>query len=84
MARTHVVLSEDVIQAIDTLVGQRGRSRFLENAAREKLQRLALEESLKGTSGMLGDSARSEWGDRRSTREWVRSSRRSETESTAG
>lgn len=84
MPRTHVIVSDEVMQAIDARVGQRGRSRFLEEAAREKLQRLALEESLKATSGMLADSVRSEWADRRSSREWVQSTRRSETESDAG
>lgn len=84
MARTHVIVSDEVMQAIDARVGQRGRSRFLEEAAREKLERLALEESLKATSGMLGDSVRSEWADRRSGSEWVQSTRRSETESDAG
>jgi hypothetical protein len=84
MARTHVIVSDEVMQAIDARVGQRGRSRFIEEAAREKLQRLGLEESLQATSGMRGDSVRSEWADRRSSRDWVQSTRRSESERDAG
>lgn len=80
MARTHVVVSDEVMQAIDARVGQRGRSRFIEEAAREKLDRLALEESLKETSGLLGKSPRPEWADRRATRDWVRATRSSESE----
>lgn len=80
MARTHVIVSDEVMQAIDARVGQRGRSRFIEEAAREKLQRLGLEESLKATSGMLNDSVRSEWADRESSREWVQTTRRSEAD----
>jgi len=79
MGRTHVVVSDEVMHAIDARVGQRGRSRFLEEAAREKLERLAQEESLRDTSGMLGKGHR-EWADRDSTREWVRATRRSESE----
>ena len=30
MARTHVILSDEVIAAIDERVGERGRSKFLE------------------------------------------------------
>ncbi len=34
MARTHVILNDDdVVDAIDKLVGERGRSRFLEEIA---------------------------------------------------
>jgi hypothetical protein len=84
MARTHVVISEEVMQAIDARVGQRGRSRFLEEAAREKLKRLALEESLRETSGVLGKGLHPEWVDRESTREWVRATRRSESEPAPG
>ena len=41
MPRMHVILSEEVIAAIDEHAVQRGRSRFLEEAAREKLHRIA-------------------------------------------
>ena len=83
MARTHVVVSDEVMHAIDARVGQRGRSRFLEEAAREKLERLALEESLRDTSGVLA-KGHLEWADRDSTREWVRAARRSESEPASG
>ena len=81
MARTHVVVSDEVMRAVDARVGQRGRSRFLEEAAREKLARMALEESLNETSGILTGSARPEWADRDSTRRWVRAVRDSEADS---
>ncbi len=56
MARTHVVMSEDVLAAIDEVVGKRGRSRFLEVAATERLERLALAESLEATAGIARGS----------------------------
>ncbi len=42
MTRTHVILPDDVMAAIDELVGQRGRSSFLADAAREAIKRRRL------------------------------------------
>jgi len=78
VARTHVVLSEEVIGAIDKRVGERGRSRFLEEAAREKLERLELEEALASTAGILNDKDYPEFTDQDSINEWVRAQRRTE------
>ena len=39
MTRTHVILPDDLMAAIDELVGQRGRSSFLADAAREAIRR---------------------------------------------
>lgn len=78
MARTHVVISDEVIAAVDEVVGLRGRSRFLEQAAVEKLERLALVEALEATAGVATARAYPEWRDRDSAGEWVRSSRRTE------
>lgn len=36
MARTHVVLDVDVLAAVDEVAGERGRSAFLETAARRE------------------------------------------------
>ena len=78
MARTHVVLSEDVIDAIDGYVGERGRSRFLEEAAKEKLERLELEAALNATGGILKEKNYPEFKDQKSINEWVRAGRRTE------
>lgn len=78
MARTHVILDDDVIDAIDQLVGQRGRSRFLEEAARERLQRLDLEKALVSTAGILTDEDYPEFKDQASINDWVRAQRRTE------
>jgi len=43
MTRTHVILPDDVVAAIDELVGQRGRSSFLAEAAREAIKRRRLQ-----------------------------------------
>lgn len=79
MARTHVVMSDEVIKAIDKVAGGRGRSHFLEEAAREKLERLALTQALRDTAGIAKGSSYRHWGDRGSTASWVRKTRRTES-----
>lgn len=78
MARTHVILSDEVISAIDERVGERGRSRFLEEAARERLERLDLEAAIREGSGVLKQKDYPHWRDTEAVREWVRASRRGE------
>ena len=46
MTRTHVILPDDVVAAIDELVGQRGRSSFLTEAARDAIKRRRLKSFL--------------------------------------
>ncbi len=78
MTRTHVVLDEGVIEEIDRLVGQRGRSRFLEEAARERLARLQLEGALGSTAGILKGHDYPEFEDQASINRWVQAQRRTE------
>lgn len=78
MARAHVILDDDIIDAIDQLVGQRGRSRFLEAAAREKLERLELEHALATTAGIIKSKDYPEFTDQAAINEWVRAQRRTE------
>ena len=49
--RTHVVLSEQLVKDIDTLVGTRQRSSFLTQAAEEKLMRLCQIKALEAAAG---------------------------------
>jgi metal-responsive CopG/Arc/MetJ family transcriptional regulator len=76
MARTHVVISDEVLEAIDRFVGSRGRSRFLEAAAREKLDRMSLEQALRDTAGVARGRTYSHWRDRRAAEDYVRTTRR--------
>lgn len=81
MARTHVILDDDVMEAIDKRVGQRGRSRFLEDAAREKLERLELEEAIRKGAGVLKEKDYPHWRDQSAINEWVRTQRGTENAS---
>lgn len=78
MARTHVIIDDEVIGQIDRLVGQRGRSRFLEQAAMEKLQRLAQEQAVRAGAGALRKADHPEWVNQDAINDWVRTQRRTE------
>jgi metal-responsive CopG/Arc/MetJ family transcriptional regulator len=81
VARTHVVLSDEVVKAVDrvAVAGKRGRSRFFEEAAKEKLERLELAESLEATAGIAGDRSYEHWRDRQAAAAWVRKTRSTES-----
>jgi metal-responsive CopG/Arc/MetJ family transcriptional regulator len=79
MARTHVIISDEVLATIDEVVGKRGRSRFLEQAASEKLERLALEEAIGATAGIARGAGYMHWRDRDAAAAWVRKTRRTES-----
>ncbi len=76
MARAHVVLPDEVIERIDANVGRRQRSRFIEVAAREKLDRIELEKALRATAGIARGPGYRHWKDQRAINAWVRRARR--------
>jgi len=49
--RTHIVLSEQLVRDIDTLVGSRQRSSFLTQAAERELMRLRQLKALEAAAG---------------------------------
>src|ERR1700682_4442173 len=53
--RTHVVLSDQLVKDIDTLVGSRQRSSFLTQAAEHELMRLRQIKALKAAAGSWKD-----------------------------
>ncbi|PYP89039.1 MAG: hypothetical protein DMF61_04915 [Blastocatellia bacterium AA13] len=53
--RTHIVISEQLVQEIDTLVGKRGRSSFLTDAAWKEVRRLRMLKALEEASGSWKD-----------------------------
>ena len=76
MMRIHVILSDDLIAAIDQRFGARGRRQFLEAAAREKLKRLELDEALISVAGVISEQDHPEFADQASINQWVRAQRR--------
>jgi Arc/MetJ-type ribon-helix-helix transcriptional regulator len=74
--RTHVVLPDGLVRDIDSLVGKRKRSRFVEEAVREKLRSEALLKAIEDTAGALLPDAHPEWSTSGKAASWVRESRR--------
>ena len=73
--RTHVVLPEDLIREVDRRVGARQRSRFVEEAIRERLAREALSSALRESAGTLEGKDYPDWGSPEDVSAWVRRSR---------
>ena len=78
--RTHVVLPEELVRGIDALVGKGKRSRFIEEAVREKLRSEALLSALEETAGSLSSEEHPEWSTREQVASWVRASRQQSDE----
>jgi hypothetical protein len=72
--RTHVVLSDQLVKDIDTLVGSRQRSSFLTQAAERELMRLRQIEALKSAAGAWKDKDHPEL--KQGAAKWVRKLRR--------
>jgi hypothetical protein len=53
--RTHIVIPEPLVIEIDRLVGKRGRSEFLTQAAEKELRRLQQIRALEGVTGAWKD-----------------------------
>src|SRR5437870_1262453 len=49
--RTHIVIPQQLVAEIDTLVGKRGRSTFLTQAAEKELMRLRQMKALESAAG---------------------------------
>ncbi|MCL5966691.1 MAG: hypothetical protein M1550_05745 [Deltaproteobacteria bacterium] len=60
-ARAHVVIPEDLLVRIDKAVGKRKRSRFIAEAAEEKLQRERLLSAIERAAGAWRAEDHPEW-----------------------
>ena len=78
MIRTHVVITPELLRAIDRLVGPRGRSRFFAQAAEEKLARERLLQAFSKVVGSLENVDIPGWESAEAAAEWVRALRRAD------
>ena len=53
--RTHIVIPQQLVAEIDTVVGKRGRSAFLAQAAEKEIMRLRQLKALKAAAGSWKD-----------------------------
>ena len=74
--RTHLILPEGLVKRIDGVVGKRKRSRFVEEAVREKLRKETLLAAVEQTAGVLADGGHSQWSTPEGAAAWVRDTRR--------
>jgi metal-responsive CopG/Arc/MetJ family transcriptional regulator len=70
--RAHVVLPKDLLEEIDSLVGQRKRSDFVTEALREKLARERQTRALREAVGTLDPADHPEWSTPEKISAWVR------------
>lgn len=73
---THLILPEDLVKAVDATAGKGKRSRFIEEAVREKLRKENLLSALKETAGALSAEDHPEWATSEKVAAWVMESRR--------
>lgn len=72
--RTHIVIPQQLVAEIDTLVGKRHRSTFLTQAAEKELMRLRQIKALEGAAGAWKDKDHPEL--QQGAAEWVKKLRR--------
>jgi Arc/MetJ-type ribon-helix-helix transcriptional regulator len=78
--RTHVVIPKELVDSIDDLVGRRSRSKFLTEAAEEKLARVRLARAAAKVVGSLADRPTPGWESSGAAARWVSDSRRADDE----
>ncbi len=74
--RTHIILPDDLVEAMDGLVGKRRRSAFVAEAIRERVRREQLRRALKESAGILKEADYPEWATPAKVARWVRKIRR--------
>ncbi|HEX9722472.1 MAG TPA: hypothetical protein VGA53_04355 [Candidatus Paceibacterota bacterium] len=71
----HVIIPLSVLQEIDRIAGKRMRSRFLTEAAKERIKRLKLEQALQSAAGAWNDADHEDIATKGSA-QWVADRRR--------
>ena len=74
--RMHVVLPEELVKAVDAMAGKGKRSRFIEDAVRDKLNKERLLAALKDSAGTLSGEDYPHWDTPEQVSSWVRELRR--------
>ncbi|MEO8725105.1 MAG: hypothetical protein ABI383_03185 [Acidobacteriaceae bacterium] len=74
LSHGNLLLPEDLVQAVDSLVGVEHRNQFLVDAVREKVRLVGLLEFLDSDQPFIRDEDHPEWA--KDAAEWVHSLRR--------
>ena len=81
VVRAHVLMPRETVEAIDRVVGRRGRSRFLVDAAEEKLRRVRLLEAADRVAGSISEDDAPWWRTPDDILAWARDQRRDRDDS---
>lgn len=74
--KTHFVFPEEILKDIDRLVGDRKRSQFVVEAAKEKLERERVKKAFKGIKGLWKEADYPEFKVMEDVEKWVRDLRK--------
>ena len=74
--RAHVVISADLVEEVDRLVGRRNRSRFVVEAVEAKLAQISLLRAARKAAGSLADLEMPDWETSDAAARWVHDLRR--------
>lgn len=69
--RTHVVIPKVLIKQVDTLVGTRGRSKFIVAAVADRIKTLRLAQAANKVAGSLTKTYIPEWDSSEKAAAWV-------------
>jgi hypothetical protein len=78
--KAHLVSPQDLLHAVDKLVGKRGRSKFVVEATRKELKRIQFLQALREAAGSWKDENHPELREK-GIYQWVREQRESSTSS---
>ncbi len=73
--RAHIIVTEELVNSVDRLVGPRSRSKFFAEAVTEKLIRIKRAKIARRLVGSLADTTIPGWETSKKAAEWVHSSR---------
>ena len=73
--RMHVVIPEDTVRAIDSMVGKRQRSQFIAQVLKERLQQLRIIKAIDKAAGAWKNEDHPELAGRNGTKKWIKNLR---------
>lgn len=76
LVRTHVIFPKNLLEELDKIVGKHGRSKFITDAARSKLNSHLLAKSAEKAAGILKNIEIPGWETNKTSYEWVRKLRK--------
>lgn len=73
-------LPKDLVEELDDVAGPRNRSAFVEGAVRDRLRREQMHRAWRDAAGSLREEDYPHWSTSENVQEWVRLSRREQTD----